>query len=315
MNEAKKTIVILLGSIAVSFFVTTNIFLPTLKKNKELISEYAKLKAEVGSMEGYSKNRLTSLEESLQKVVDEIEKNFLPEKNIQLSEQLAQAAPRSDMIFSDISYRKPVLSNDYQVFPVDISARASFQNIIAYLARLETGDLFIGIDQLSLRRISAGEPALEAKLTLFGFRLAPKSFSMSKYLEEQYVPFDEQRLQNLLKPVKEKKASNAVVALKNFDPFFSIYDYQKIQAMRAEAQKPLEKIETSKDGSIIDELTLKGIMFIGGKKVALLNDRIVQEGEQAFGVEVLAIEDQKVTVQYGGKKYILKIGVGDEIFQ
>ncbi len=104
---------------------------------------------------------------------------------------------------------------------------------------------------------------------------------------------------DLIKPVKEKKASNAVVALKNFDPFFSIYDYQKIQAMRAEAQKPLEKIETSKDGSIIDELTLKGIMFIGGKKVALLNDRIVQRlaGRQV-AIEIYQHESLKEIQEY-----------------
>lgn len=313
MSETKKTIATIAVLIAVSVFFTTRIFLPTLKKNSELSKEFKKLKKEVGVLDSYSERKLKAFEEDLQNAIDLLGKQFLPQEDIQMTEQLTQISPSSEKItFSNIAPRKPISLEQYQIFPVDISAKASFNDMIVYLENLEKSSLLISIERLNLRRIAEEKSLLEIKMTLLGFRFTAQPSSLSESPEEQYKPFDEQMLQSLLNSIKERSRSNIALALKNFDPFLSPYKHKSGQVINEQDQNPQEKIKVN---TIFDELTLKGVLLVNGNKVALINDQAVKEGERVFGVEIVAIEDYGVTIKYAGKTHILKIGVNDEIFQ
>lgn len=54
-------------------------------------------------------------------------------------------------------------------------------------------------------------------------------------------------------------------------------------------------------------LKLKGIIDIAGKKVAIMNDKIVREGDWIARYRIVRIGEDEVIAVYGGKKRTLKI--------
>lgn len=315
MNDVKKIVVMILVGVVVLFFLATNILLPIVRDNKQQSAQYEQLKREVGAIEKYTKQRLDSSEMSLKEAIATMEKSFLPEGKVQLTEQFTEVSSDSKLVFSNISYRKSILSKEYEIFVVDISAQAPFHDVVAYLAQIEAKELMVGIQSLSLHNISPGSPSLEVGITLLGFRLLDKAPASSQYIEGQYQPFDESRFETLMQqPIDERHKVDTAVALENFDPFFSTYDLNKIkQPDKPTVDDVLISAGTSTSG--IEDLKLKGILRLHNTKVALINDRIVKEGEQIAGAVVVAIEDYRVVLKYAEQEYILKMGVDGEFIK
>lgn len=304
-----------LGAVALLFFLTTSIFVPISRDNKKQYTEYAQLKKEVGAIAKYTDTQMKEAEKSLDDAIAVVGKMFLPEKDTQLTKQLAQVPPTSKMVFSNISYRKSYLSSDgsYEAFPVDISATASFSDLISYLSGIEANDLIIGIESMNLRKASPVSTSLEVRLSLVGFRLIQKPLPFSNYLEEQYKPLDEDRLKKLTEPI-EKGNGIVALALENFDPFSSAYDLRRAEEL---ASKPEDATgaEPIPQDSDISDFVLKGVLQLGDKKVALINDSILEVGEKLAGVQVVDIEDYSVVLKYGEKTYTLTMGLNNESIQ
>lgn len=308
MSELKKIVGVVLGGVAVLFFLSTNVLLPIVRDNKEQAAKYAQLKGDVEMIERYTKQKLDVSEKSLNDAIGAIGQHFLPEGKVQLTEQFTEVPVDSDVVFSNIAYRKSMLSNAYEIFSVDISAQAPFHDLIAYLTHLESGEMLVGIQSISLHNVAPGATSLEARIAFVGFRLIDKPPASSQYLEQQYQPFDESRLESLLKqPIKVARNIDSAFAMEEFDPFFSAYDFNKRQkSATPKADNVMIPAGTPTFG--IQDLKLKGILRLHNTKVALINDRIVKEGEQISGAEVVKIEDFRVTLKFAGEEYILKIG-------
>lgn len=288
------------------FFLTTYIFLPLFKKNKEMAVSLAKLEKNVKAVEKYKSKQLDSLELSLKDATKVLEKKFLPAGKVQLTEQLTEVSSGSDVVFSNISYRTPTLSKMYHVSTVDVNLKASFYDFITYITQLEANELMVGIQSLSLHNISPGTPSLEARAVFLGFRLLDKRPSVTKYIEEKYQPIDEGRLEALLEPVDEGYKDDLNLAWKDIDPFFSIHDLNKL---RHADQPEITEVTIGAEISGIEDLKLKGILRLRDKKVALINDRIVKEGEKIAGARLLKIEEYHVVLEYAEQQFILKMGV------
>lgn len=57
----------------------------------------------------------------------------------------------------------------------------------------------------------------------------------------------------------------------------------------------------------IDSLVVTGIAIDEKGRIAMINDEIVREGDVVFGVKVIRITEDAVTVEKDGKNYDLKI--------
>ena len=319
MSESKKLIGILVFGAAILFLLSTNIFLPIAKENDTLFSEYAQLKGQVKSIGIYSLEELLALEKKLKETEEEIEMRFLPKEQLQLTKQLTQVAGPVEIAFSNISYKKIAFSAGgwYQVVPVALEAKAKFYDMMSYLEAIENKDILICFESMHVRNVSLGAPSLEIEIVLNGFRMTPQLPPAAKFLEERYTPFDKNRAQKILTPLEPKRKQDVVLALGDFDPYYSAYDFEKLQALNQEPEEEKEVVPVSQavEDLNIGELTLKGITGQGDKKVALINESFVQEGDSIAGAKVFEIHDYHVLLNYKGKQYILTIGANDEFIK
>lgn len=303
MDKRKKIFLTIIIGLVGLFFLTVRFYIPIIRDNAQRAAQYKQLKIEMGVIGEFSKNELTSLEERIDTAILDLEKRFSAGGKSKLMEQLTHTPEDVNIVFTDIAHREPLEKQEYQVLPLEVNMKASFYDLMKYLAEIEAGPLMISIDNLNIRKTEPEAKSLDIKVIFFGFQLIHKFPSVSKYLEDKYKPFDKQRLEELLEPVKLTDTKSVISRLKDYNPFAYIY-HDKPKTARPE-------IETTK----LDSFSLKGIMHIGDKKAALINDTVVREGESIAGMQVVEIQDYKVVLVQSGKKYILKIGVDDEFIK
>ena len=312
--EEKKIIFMIVGmEFAILCFLATNVFLPISRDNKDLIEEYKQLKSNVGKIEGYNSSRLETFNDGLALAISTLEKSFLEKDRLKLTEQLTQLPLESQMVFSNIAHKEPLNREGCQIIQIDIMAKATFYNVMKYLASVESMDLMIGVDSLSLHKINQDSPSLEMKATFSGFRLISKKLSISGYLEEKYQTIDESRLKDLIKPIASRQEIDVIAALGDYDPFVYINDLQESQIIEVEEEIIEEVVvpEVVEERFPFEEFSLNGIIHLDGKRVALINNSTVEEGDIIEGVRVVEIKDYEVTLLYLGKIHTLKIGVDD----
>jgi len=300
MDERKKIFLVIIAGLAGLFLLTARFYIPLIKDNAQRAAQYKQLKIEVGAIGEVSKNELTSLEKRINTAISNLERRFSPEGKLKLMEQLTRVPEGANIVFTDIAYKEPEKAKEYQLLPLEVNMKAPFYDLMKYLAEVEASPLMIGIDNLNIRKAEPEVKSLDIKVTFLGFRLIQEFPSISKYLEDKYKPFDKQRLEELLKPVNLTDTKSILSRLKDYNPFY----YDRFQMGRPQP-------ETTQLGS----LSLKGIMHLGDRKVALINDTMVREGEEINGMQVLEIQDYKVVLMQSGKKYILKMGIADEFIK
>ena len=314
MGTGKKIFMTVAFGTAIMFFLTTNVFLPTSKKNNELKSEYKQLKADVSKVEGYKISELDLYDSQLDRAITNLGKNFMPvEGRVNLTKKLTRLPNDSTMVFANITHRKPEDKERYQIVSLDIVGRAPFYDIVTYLRRVEEEELMFGIESLEMHRIKPGSELLEMKVTFSSFKVTAKIPSVTKYIEERYQPFNEGLLKNLIKSETSEYKDETFGLLNNYDPFISVYDSQEPDVVEVIEEVPISDI--SRTRSPIEQFTLKGIMGSDGNRIAMINNSIVRTGDKIAGAEVVEIRDYEVILKYSGKKYILKIGVDDEFIK
>ena len=186
MDEKKQfTLTVILG-IAVLWFIFTNFCLPTLKDNTLRLAEYRKLKEDARIIESLKEQHFQDWDERLSMSSANLEKRFLGGGKIKLAEELTRLPENSNIIFLDIKQKEAQPRQDYEIFPVDISMRTQFLDLIRYLAAIESSPLLIGVQNLRIGKSIQDEKDLDVKLTFAGFRLIHKSKPVSSYLEERF---------------------------------------------------------------------------------------------------------------------------------
>jgi Tfp pilus assembly protein PilO len=297
MEEKKKFSFTVILGLAGLWFVFTNFCLPTLKDNTKRLAEYRKLREETKLIEGLSDEKFQDWEEKLSLASGNLEKNFVGEGEMQLAEQLTRLPADSNIAFLDIKQKEAEAREDYEVFPVDITMKAQFLDLVRYLATIESSTLLVGVDSLRVSKAAPEAKDLDVSLTFVGFRLMNKSKPISAYLEERFTLFDEWHFKDLIEPIGVRSNININAISGLYNPFLSVYDSLKGQ------KKGATKVD--------QELSLRGTLRIAGKNAALINDIIVREGEKIDGMEVVQIGDGRVVLMRSGKRQILKMGVED----
>lgn len=293
MDEKKKFILTIVASLVGLFFLFTRFYLPLARDNAKHAAEYKQLKQEVKTIGEFSKEELDFLQGQVDTAIADLEGRFPPEGKLKLMEQLTQVPVDSNIVFKEITHREQWEMEGCQVFPVDVSMKAPFHDLIKYLAGIEASPLMISVSSLSIRKVEPEPKPLDIRVTFLSFRLIPKFPPMSEYMEERFGPFDKGHLERLLEPVKLADSESAVLRLKDYNPF--VYGF---------GRPGVEEIAYPG----LEALSLKGILRIGDKKVALINDIVVREGEKIAGCKVEEIGDYRVVLMRAGKRYILKLG-------
>lgn len=305
MDERKKFILTIIIGLAGLLFLTTRIYLPIAKDNAKRSAEYKQLKQQVQRAGKFSKNELDTLEGRLDTAISNLEEKFPPQGSLKLVEQLTRVPLDAKISFTEITHREPQDEQGYQALPMDVNMKTQFYDLIKYLAEIETSPLMIGVSRLSISKAEPGAKALDIKATFSGFRLTHKFPSISKYLEERYLPLNRQHLEKLLEPLKPAQSRSAVLSLKNYNPFGFARDFKELE----------EEIHPKPERLGIAGLSLKGILCIADEKIALINDTVVREGENIAGMKVLEIQDYQVVLMRLGERYIIKMGVDDEFIK
>jgi len=296
MSQKAKLIFIIAGGFAGLFFLSAYVYLPLIRDNAKSLKQYRQLKREVETMGKFSQDEIDSFESKVSEAISNLEMKFPPEGALKLTEQLTRVPGNANILFTEITQKQPQEMNDYQVFPVNVMMKAPFYDIIRYLGGIEKSPLVVGIDSLSLRKVTPTAELLDVRVTFLGFRLTKAFPSTSKYLEEKYVVLNKKQLEDLLQPVTSTDSESAVLLLNDYNPFMPDY---------------VSKTYPGDKPTSIENFYLKGILQIGDKKAALINDSVLKEGEKIAGVEIVEIQNDRVIVQQSGQKYILKIGVDD----
>lgn len=308
MSNQKKVIVTIIAGMAGLFFICTNFCMPTAKDNTKLRQQHKQLKIQAEIIGKLSEDELETLQSELKAAVSKLEEKIPSQGKLSLVEQITRVPDGANMVFSEITHKQSIEKEGYEIFPVDINATASFYDIIKYLLDVESSSLVIAVESLNLKRLRPKDDSLNLSVTFFGFRLTHKFSTLNKYLEDKYKPLDMRRLEKILKPVERIDSSREVTSrLKDYNPFILS------SALRAK-----DKIDTGKGQyEIIDtsNFFLQGVMRLGKEKVAMINDNIVKEGETIGGMEIVEIEDYSVILMKSKRKYILKMGVEDELIK
>lgn len=298
MDEKKKTIFTVFLGLAWMWLIFSNFCLPSLKDNVTRLAEYRRLREETKLIEGLSDEKFQIWDERLSKASATLAEKFLGEGKMKLAEELTSLPIDTNIVFSDIKQKETETREDCEVFPLDFTLKAQFPDLVKYLATLETSTLLVGIESLRVTKPTPDAKDLDVWLTFVGFRLIPKSKPVNEYLAGKFTPFDESNFKNLIGPVSSRPGININSVSALYNPFLSVYD-------PAAAQK---KTVTTK---AVRELALRGTLRIAGKNAALINEAVVREGDKIDGMEVVQIGDGKVVLLRSGKRYILKMGVGD----
>lgn len=299
MDEKKKFTFTIIFGLAILWLIFSNFCLPTLKDNTKRLAEYKKLKEDTKLIEGLSEDKFKAWNETLSAANSNLDKKFLVEGKIKLAEQLTRSPAGSGIIFLDIKQKDAEVRGEYEVFPVDVVMKAKFLDFIRYLAIIESNPLLIGIENLRVNKVSPEANDLDVRVTFVGFHLIPKLQPVSAYLEERFQSFDEGNFKNLAGPIASREGININSISGLYNPFLSVYD----------ASQGQKKVATTRTDQ---ELSLRGTLRIAGKRVALINDDIVREGQQIGGAEVVQIGDGVVVlIRPGGQRDIIKMGVKD----
>lgn len=309
MSEKKKIIMTILGGLALLFFIFSNFCRPLITDNAQCIQEYKKLKTEVKTLVGVDKQTLSFTENKLKTSISQLEEKFVPKGASKFVQQLTSSAKGLDIIFSDITRKDPQDKDGYAEFPIDVEMKTSFSEFSRYLLALEKNSLMIGIGSLRFRKYQPQSSILNIKITFSGFKLSLTPVPITEYMEEKYNPIDNERLNALFEPLSTLDNQGVVSRLVGYDPFFSAYDLKEPEADGHHFK--VEQEAALGEKSIIDTLSLQGILYVQKEKAAMINDVVVKEGDTIEGAKVVAIQDYKVILKYLGKEYILTMGVGD----
>jgi len=302
MGEHKKLAFVIMGGLAALFFITNNFYRPLLKQNSQLYEEYKGLKTKIRALNELSENRTDIIQTKLRQLSEQLDQSIpSTEKNLNITEQLTSIPAQSNISFTQIN-RLPLEEKDgYRVYSLDITAGATLYEFLRYLEGLDNGPLLITIDNLKMRKSERKDSdILNIGIILSGYQFTRVITPAQKFLEEEFVPIDISRADELLEPVKVIPTSIDLSTLKLSSPFTTKMSPVLIPESPRVIYSPEEAQEK--------ELHLKGIAQEQDKKVALINDKIVKEGEEVEGAKVVSIERFKVVLFKNGKEFILELG-------
>lgn len=301
MEKKKALIFILVGAIAVLFFIITRVYRPMLQINSELKTKYTEVKNKAMGLQKISEENVILIENKIKEASGELDKRIPPSgKTLNMIEQITGLGSSFNLSFNDISRLAPEEKEGYRVSSINISVKGTLYDFLRYLEEVGKGPLLISVENLSFKRGSESEPNLLSIIALFSGYQLTKSFPALPDLQEGFSPIEESRQARILEPILIPERSIDLSALKDAELFGSKVGIEPSPGgpKVVSPAEPEEKLE----------LKLRGIAQEGDKRIALIDDKIVKEGDVISGAIVKEIGRFKVVLSKGARDYILEIG-------
>jgi Tfp pilus assembly protein PilO len=175
-------------------------------------------------------------------------------------------------------------SPDYIRYPFLVETKSKYEEIVKFVDSLENS-FGLNLDELQIKNDPKDPLWHRLKFTVSTFELKrPESSPPEKMEEVEDFPIQVM--------VRDD------IAVKR-DPFFE----KELEREKRIATAAISKRRPRR----LPPLKLKGIIDIAGTKVAIINDKIVREGDWIARYRIVKIGEDEVIALYGRKKRILKI--------
>lgn len=175
-------------------------------------------------------------------------------------------------------------SPDYIRYPFLVEARSKYEEIVKFIDSLENS-FKLNLDDLHIENDPKAPLWHRVKFTVSTFEL--KGTESSPSHEKGKV-----------KGAPLQMVVRNDITVKR-DPFLE----KELRKGKRVARASIRKVRRKR----APPLKLKGIIDIAGKKVAIMNDKIVREGDWIAKHRIVRIGEDEVIVVYGRKKRTLKI--------
>jgi Tfp pilus assembly protein PilO len=276
------TIGVLLG-----VFYTASLYYPTRKRAKRVERTLAMLEAQleaVSPTQEKSKDR-AMISDALAMDVDFFKKrNLSPRKGIpELLEQINRMGDEMNIRFVTIKPLDEAEAAGYRQYPFLIETKAGYPELVNFVNRIENGM------RLSLNNLRIEPDPKDDSLHRLQFELS--IFELNDDLD-----FEPGVSTETVSPLSKTMELVAV----DRDPFSA-----KKATQVAQLPKPPKPAKHVTKKRKLPRLDLMGIMEIAGKRVAIINDRIVRPGEVIHKQKVERIENDRVIITHGDEEYML----------
>jgi len=274
--------------IGVSFFFYLFLYLPKMNKVK-------KERGVISSLNGRVEKAIREVDELQEKIErfdkEEVNVDFFKRHQIPPERRTPTFLEKMNELVNRLGIKtvmvKPMPeeeSPDYIRYPFLVEARSKYGEIVKFIDSLENS-FKLNLDDLHIESDPKDPLWHHLKFTVSTFEL--KS-------EESLPSHEKGKVKGT--PLQMVIRNDIKV---NRDPFLE----QELERGKRVAKVPIREIRRKRR----PVLKLKGIIDIAGKKVAIINDKIVREGDWIVQHRIVQIGEDEVTTVYGRKKRTLKI--------
>jgi hypothetical protein len=211
-------------------------------------------------------------------------RNLTPQRGIpELLEQINRISNEMNIRFVAIKPLDEEEAAEYRKYPFLIETRAAYPELVNFVNRIENG-MRLSLSNLQIERDPKDVSMHRLQFTLNIVEL------------NDDVDFGPEIWAETVSPDSKNMELIAV-----FRDVFS----PKQGTTVAQLPKPPESANVVKKKPRPPKLNLMGIMEIAGKRVAIINDRIVRPGQIILKQRVERIEDDRVIIVRGDQEYSL----------
>jgi len=276
------TVVILVG-----VFYAASLYYPTRKQAVRIARSRAMLEAQLEAVSptGGESQKEGAVTDALTMDVNFFSKrNLTPQRGIpELLEQINRVSNQMNIRFVAIKPLDEEETDEYRKYPFLIETKAGYPELVNFVHRIENG-MRLSLGNLQIERDPKDVSMHRLQFTLNIVELNEDvEFGPEIPVETVFPDPNDTELIGVFRDVFSPKQGTTVVQLPT----------------------PPEAAKVVKKKRRPPKLNLMGIMEIAGKRVAIINDKIVRPGEVILKQRVERIEDDRVIIVRGDQQYSL----------
>ncbi len=299
MSNIKVLVIGALFIAAFLFLLNTRLFIPWYKENRELAAEIERKRVSLKNLESAvgQTERLEKLSKRIEEAKAALEELVPNEVSFsKLRTKLTSPAGESGVVPTSVSTGSVATKSQgalsYQSLPVDLEIDTTMEGLLRYLAQAQGGSPYVRVDNLSITPAVKGPNSLHATIKLRTFSFT--SGGQKPPEAEQAESFDLARAEETIS--FSKTEPRPILKRSISDPFL--------------LPAPIEPVVTSDASGASESLSLSGIVLRPDSSccLAVINRRLVEEGDVIGGCKVNYIGLDHVVLEQQGKKFVLQLG-------
>ncbi len=299
MSNIKMFIIGALFMAVFLFLLNTRFFIPWYKENRELAAEIEKKRVSLKNLESVmgKSERLEKLNERIEEtraVLEELVPNEISFSRVH--KKLTSPTGTSGVVPTSVSTGSVASKTDnalsYQSLPVDLGIYATMEGLVRYVAQFQGGSPYVRVDSLTITPVAEGPNSLHATIKLRTFSFTSSGGGQPPG-EEQTESFDLARAEESISFSKTESSPIPQDSIR--DPF-----------VLPTPGGP----DTSGASGTSESLSLSGIVLRPDSSccLAVINRRLVEEGDVVSGYKVAYIGLDHVVLEQQGEKFVLRLG-------